>query len=321
MQYTAGFSGQLSPDAVLARINEALYEEFTREKNPSYLSATDSMFFQQGPTVGAGFIWDEDSNVGAFQETGELEQIVSSNTFVGNSKTVLSQKWTKRIAISDEAFRADMIGKRAQIGKNVGDRARMTRDREALLRSYGDSFAGSINTTPDGQPLASNSHVALGSGATVDNLETGSLTPDNLWTGVNSLANQRAQDGDAGGHLFEGFLTNFNLYKTAKEVMGSPLVANSGENNLNIFETEYGEVQIRASIFLNTQYNTATNAATSFHLIGRNHQVIRKEFYGLTTSMLGPEYTDNDAHLLTSKYHEVVFPGSWTGYVGHNGTT
>lgn len=319
MNYQGGHSGALSPDAVLTGIDGVMWEEYTREQQPGYVRASDPLFFQQGQTVGLGFIWDEDSNVGEFQATAEQEEILSTDTFIGNQKTILSQKWTKRVPVSDEAFRADQQGKRAHLGQQIGERARVTQDKRALLNTYGDAFAGSINTTPDGQALASNSHVTL-KGATVDNLETGSLTPDNLWTLVNSLANQKAQDGDAGSHVFEGFLSNFNLYKTAKEIMNSALVANSGENNLNIYDTDYGQVRIGASIFLGSSFNSATNANTSYHIIGRNHMICRKEFYGLTTYMTSPENTDNDSYVMTAKFHEVTFPGSWTAYAGSNGT-
>lgn len=317
--YTGGHTGELSPDAVLTSIDEVAWEEFTREQVPSYLSALDSFFFKQGPTVGVGIIWDEDSNVGEFNKTAEQEEILSEDTFIGNQKTKLSQKYTKKIPISDEAFRADMVGKRDKIGFQVGDRARVTRDKIGILESYGDAFAGSINTTPDGDSLASGSHTSL-KGFTVDNLETGSLTPDNLWTVTNALAQQEGQDGDPGSHDFEGILVPFTLYKTVKEIMNSQLHANSAENNLNIFETDYGLVKIKASIYLNSKYNSNSNANTSYHVIGRNHQVVRKTFYGLNTELLPPGTSDNDTYRHLSKFHETTFPETWTGYVGSNGT-
>jgi len=316
---TGGHTGGLSPDAVLTGIDGVMYEEYSREQQPGYLRATDNFFFKQGSTVGVGFIWDEDSNVGEFQATGEQEEILNSDTLIGNQKTVLSQKWTKQVPISDEAFRADMVGKRARIGTQVGDRARVTQDKKAILNTYGDAFDGAVNLCPDGVALASASHVTL-KGVTVDNLETAALAPDALWTCVTTLANQKGQDGDAGSHVFEGLVVPFLLYKTAKEVMNSSLAANSAENNLNIFDTDYGTVRIAASIFLGSTYNDMTNANTSYHVVSRNHMIQRKEFYGLTTTMIPPTSTSNDTYLYRAKFHEATFPGSWTGYVGSNGT-
>lgn len=317
---SGGHTGGLSPDAVQTAIDAVMYERYSREQQPGYVQASDDFWFKQGSTVGIGFIWDEDSNVGAFQETGEQEDIETDDTFIGNQTTVNSQKFTKKIPISDEAFKADMVGKRAAIGSQVGDRARVTQDKQAILNTWGDAFDGAVHTTPDGDALASNSHTTL-KGNTVDNLETGSMTPDNLWTVVTSLANQIGQDGEAGSHVFEGVLVPFTLYKSTKEIMNSQLIANSGENNLNIFDTDYGTTRIAASIFLGSSYNTATNANTSYHVVSSNHMVCRKVFYGLETTMTPPQYTSNDTWQYCAKYHEVTFPGSWTGVVSSNGTT
>ncbi len=317
---TGGFTGTLSPDAVQTAIDAVMFEEYQREQQPGYLRASDEMFFQQGPLEKLAFIWDEASGVGAFDEVGEQEDFVISDAWIGNQKTKASQKYQKSVAISDEAFRADQVGKRAELGRQVGDRARLTQDKKAILNTYADAFAGSVNTTPDGDALASNSHTTL-KGVNVDNLETGSATPDNMWTAVNSLASQKGQDGEAGSHVFEGLLVPFTLYKTSKEILNSSLLADSAENNLNVFDTDYGSVQIRASIFLGSAFNAASNANTSYHLVSRNHMITRKVFYGLVTVMIDPTKSDNDTWVLRSKYHECVFPGSWCGYVGSNGTT
>lgn len=317
---TGGFTTNLSPDATRTAIDGVMWEEYTREQNPAYLSAMDDVFFKQDVLDKIAFIWDEDSNVGEFDQTGEQEELKNTDTFIGNQKTKVSQKFTKQVPVSDEAFRTDQVGLRAKIGNQIGDRARVTQDRTMVQDTYGDAFAGSVNTTPDGLSLANNAHITL-KGFTVDNLETGSLTPDNLWTLTTSLAAQPAQDGDAGSHVFAGILVPFTLYKTAKEVMNSALIPNSAENNLNIFDTDYGEVTIRASIFLGSQYNKAANANTSYHIVGRNHQITRKVLYDLDTIMINPEYTDNDTYLYRAKFHEAHLNGTWTAYVGSNGTS
>lgn len=322
MEPYGGFTGQLSPDDVKTAIDAVMYETYLRDAQPGYISATDDFFFKQSTTEGKlAFIWDEDSNVGAFSATAEQEEISNTDTFIGNQKTKNSQKFSKQIPISDEAFRADQHGKRAQIGYQVGDRARLTQDKTALLNTYGDAFAGAVNTTPDGQPLASAGHITL-KGGTVSTLNTGAFTPDNAWTNTVSLATQPAQDNEVGSQIFEGCVVPFLLYKTAKEVLASTLIANSAENNLNIFDTDYGQVRIGASVFLSSAGgNTNANANTSYHFVSRNHMIQRKTFYDLVTKMIDPEYSANDSYIMRSKYHEVDFPGSWTGYLGSNGTT
>jgi hypothetical protein len=265
------------------------------------------------------YTWDEDSNVGGFEETAEQETIQNTDTFIGNTKTKAQQKWTKQVPVSLEAFKADHVGKRARIGSQMGDRARLTQDKATILNTYGDAFAGAINTTPDGDAAASNSHTTL-KNVTVDNLETGALNADNLWTVVQSLANQKAQDGEAGSYVFEGILVPFILYKTAKEVMDSTLVPFSAENQINFFDTVYGTVRIAASIFLGSTYNTNTNANTSYHCVSSRHMVARETFMGLSTDLIDPTKTANDSWMYRGRFLESHFWETWCGYVGSNGT-
>jgi len=319
MNPTGGHTAGLSPDAVQTEIDSVAFETYQRTQQPGYLSAADAWFFKQSSENMLAYTWDEDSNVGAFDETDEQEELSNTDTFIGNTKTKKMQKWTKQIPVSLEAFKADQVGKRARIGTQMGDRARLTQDKKAILNTYGDAFSGSVNTTPDGQALASNAHVTL-KGITVDNLETGAFNADNLWTVVQSLANQKAQDGEAGSYVFEGLLVPFILYKSAKEIMNSSLIPNSAENNINFFDTDYGTVKIAASIFLGSSYNSATNANTSYHVLSSQHMINRKTFMDLSTSLIPPENTANDSWLYRGRFLESHFPESFCGYVGSNGT-
>lgn len=319
MTPTGGHTYGLSPDACATEIDGVAYETYQREQQPGYLSAQDGWFFKQSSSEMLAYTWDEDSNVGGFEETEEQEDIDSTDTFIGNTKTKKMQKWTKQIPVSMEAFKADQVGKRAKIGSQMGDRARLTQDKKAILNTYGDAFAGSVNTTPDGKTLAANDHVTL-KGVTVDNLETGALNADNLWTVVQSLANQKAQDGEAGSYVFEGILVPFILYKTVKETLDSQLVPFSAENQPNIFDTVYGTVKIAASIFLGSTYNSAANANTSYHVLSSQHMVNRKTFMGLSTSLIPPENTTNDSWIYRGRFMESHFPETFSGYVGSNGT-
>lgn len=283
------------------------------------MSAQDSFFFKQSTTDLLSYSWDEDSNVGAFEETAELEDINDYDTFLGNTKNKKVQKWTKQVEVSAEAFKADAVGKRARIGSQIGLRARTTQDKKAILNTYGDAFAGSINTTPDGQPLASSSHVTL-KGFTVDNLETGVLNADNLWTLVQSLQDMLAQDGELGSYVFEGLVVPSILYKTAKETMNSQLVPFSGENQINIFDTDYGTVRVASSAYLNSGQNSATNANTSYHIVSGEHMINRKVFEGLSMDLIDPTKSKNDKWAYRGRFLESHFPESWCGYAASNGT-
>lgn len=320
MNPQGGHTYQLSPDACQTEIDGVAWEKYQMRQQPGYLSAQDDWFFKQSSTEGKmAYTWDEDSNIGGFNETDEQEEITSDDTFIGNTKTKKVQKWTKQVPVSDEAFNSDAVGVRAKIGDKMGDRARLTQDKKTILNTYGDAFAGAVNTTPDGQAWASNSHVTL-KNVTIDNLETGAMNADNLWIQVQSLANQKAQDGEAGSYVFEGILVPFILYKTVKETMDSQLVPFSGENQVNFFDTVYGTVRIAASIFLGSTYNSAANANTSYHVLSSSHCANRKTLRGLYTSLIPPENTANDSYIYRGRFLEMHFPESFSGSVHTNGT-
>ena len=153
MNPAGGFTNALSPDACKTEIDGVLFEKYQRLQQPGYLSAQDEFYFHQSTISMMAYAWDEDSNVGGFDETDEQEEIADTDTFIGNTKTKRIQKWTKQVPVSIEAFMTDQVGKRERIGSQMGDRARLTQDKKAILNTYGDAFAGSINTTPDGDAL------------------------------------------------------------------------------------------------------------------------------------------------------------------------
>src|SRR3990167_6618012 len=313
---TGGFTTQLSSDACQTAIDEALFEALERPLAPSYVGVDNSIFFKTSPTNVMVYIWDEDSNVGGLLETSEQEEIKSENTFIGNQKTVRVKKWMKSIGVSVEAFKTDQVGKRARIGEQIGSRMRVTKDRTAMVRLYGDSYDGTYFTTPDGDALASDSHTALKNGDNVDNLETGALTPDTLWTAFVGLSTQKGQDGEISGiHSPRGLLTCTTQYKHLKEILNSELIADGGENNLNIFETDYGRVSIGESIHLNSAWDTGTYKATGIHIVSPYHNVLRKVLSEIDNDLIEPRYSRTHSWEYRSVYLEVAFMANWEGFL------
>ena len=317
---TGGHTTLLSPDACQTAIDEALFEALDRPNAPSYVGVDNSLFFKTSPIDTIAYIFDEDSNVGGFLETSEQEEIKSENTFIGNQKTVRVKKWMKSIGVSVEAFKTDQVGKRQRIGEQIGSRMRVTKDRTAMVRLYGDAHNGTYFTTPDGANLASNSHTALKTGETVDNLETGALTTDSLWTAFVSLHTQKGQDGEISGiHSPKGLLTCTTQYKHLKEILNSELIADSGENTLNIFETDYGRVAIGQSLYLNSAWDGGTYKSTAVHLVSDYHHMYRKVLSDVENDLIEPRYSRTDSWEYRSRYLEVAFPSTWEGYLGMQG--
>lgn len=315
MNITGGHTTLLSSDACQTAIDEALFEAIDRPRSPSYVGVENPLFFRTSPIDTIAYIFDEDSNVGGFLETNEQEEIKTENTFIGNQKTVRVKKWMKSIPVSVEAFKTDQVGKRERIGEQIGTRMRITKDRTAMVRLYGDAANGTYFTVPDGQNLASNSHTALKDGSTIDNLETGAMTPDTLWTTFVSLTTQKGQDSEISGiHSPAGALTCTTQYKHLKEILNSTSLADSAENNLNIFETDYGRLAIGQSLYLNSAWDSGTYKSTGIHLVSDYHHLYRKVLSEVENDLIEPKYSRTDSWEYRSRYLEVAFPATFEGY-------
>lgn len=306
-------------NVVQTRLDNVMFEEFDRQEQPDELTSRNSVFFKQPTLDRQAFVYEEDSNVGEFEELKESEELRDTDTLTGNLTTRTVRDFHKTLFISRNLFDDDQHSVVDERIRQVGDRGRLTQDKRAILDTYGDAFDGNVNNTPDGVSLINNSHTTL-KGTNVDNLETGVLTPDNLKTVIRSLRLQIGQDGELGSHRAMGLLTPTILYDEALEITKSELIANSAENNLNFFKTIYGTMAIKTSSFLDSDFNTATNANTSYHMIGRHHSVTRHVRQGMRTILNPWNFDSKNRYEYRADYREVYYPGTWGGIVSSNGT-
>ena len=310
-----GFTTVLSADACQTEIDEALFERLEKSPLRGEVSVDNPLFFKTSSISTIAYKFDESSNVGGFLETSEQEELKTENVFLGNQKTVRVAKWAKSIPVSVEAFKTDQIEMRSNTGSQIGKRMRITKDRVGMVRSYGDAANGTYFTLGNGQNLASNSQTRLGDGGTTDNLDTGALTPDTLWTGFVDLRTQAGQDGERIGRDVAGALTCTTQYKHLKEILNSQLIADGGENNLNIFETDFGNLSIGQSVFLNSAWDGGTYKSTAVHLVSEDHHVYRKVLSDVENFLIEPQYSRTHSWEYRSVYLEVTFPATWEGYL------
>lgn len=318
MQPTGGHTVNLSPDATQTAIDGVAYEVYNQNDQPAVLSHTDPTFFKQEDFTSNAHIWDEYSGIPNTAEHQEQEVVKTVDVFVGNQKTQKVKFFKNDYPISAEAFKTDKGYIRDRIGGDIAEAVTRRQKYVAIIDCYGDAFDGTNFTTPDGNSLANNSHTTL-RGGTVDNLETGSMTPDNADTLARSLESQIGQHGDWGGNVLAGVLCARNNYKLTKEVFNSTQLANSAENNLNLFETDYGTVAIKQSPLLGSTFNAGANANTGYHFVSQNHHIVRRVLVGMELSMIPPEYTATDSYVERVRHAEVTYPETHFGYAGSTG--
>lgn len=307
--------------AIKSGLDEIFFGMYEREQQPGQVLATDALFFLQTSTTWGAIQNAESSGPGDFTETQDDEDVPEANIRIGNKQTLDVKDYNRDIPFPQSfledsekyAVKQDAVGK-------LGIRAQTSRDKFAFQRSYGNPFDATNNPTPDGAALSSDTHTTL-SGDTVDNKETGALSPDNLKILVRSLKLQKAQDGDLGGHLFSGLIVGLNLFETAKEITDSELKPGGALNNLNWVSNLYPGVYLGTSEFLSSTYNTLnTNVDTTYGVISRNHYITRATRVPITTEWVDPIYDRKRRAFYRARFRERVYPGTWEGVVMSTGT-
>jgi hypothetical protein len=305
-------------EVVKTSLDEVLYTEYDREQEPGEILATDGLFFKQESTGMGAVQYAEYQGPGEFEVHAEEESRKLATVQTANKTTASVLNYKNTVYIPDEFYQDDQHSEVAHTASMFGMRARTSRDKHAFARTYAGGFATTI-PTPDGAALFSATHTAL-DGSTVDNLDTGTLTPANLETVVRNLRLQNAQDGELGGHNAAGLLTPVVLFPDAMEITKSALAANSAENNLNYFSEVYPGMVVGASAYLDSANNTATNADTSYYVVSRNHRISRTVRQAIKTTLVSPDTDIQDRWTYKAGFREVAIAKTWEGVQASDGT-
>jgi hypothetical protein len=311
--YNSGNNSEL----VKTSLDEVFYSEFDYDSEPGIVTARNPLAFKQSSTDRGAVITSEYQPPGAWEEHIEEEERTIATVRTDNKTTHSVANYKKTLKIPQEFFEDDLHDSVRNSVNKVAFRGRTTQDKNAL-----DIYAGGFDstTTSDAAYLWSNSHAAL-NGSTIDNLETGALTASNLETLVKALLEQKAQDGDLGGHVPQGMLVPTALFPDALEITKSELKSGSTDNDLNYFSLIYPGMQVLQSPYLGASYHSYANADTSHYLIGRQHSITRWVRIPVETKLVPPDTDDQDRWTYKARYREVVAPVSWEGAVASNGTT
>lgn len=305
-------------DAVKTSLDFILKSEYDYGSGPGFADARNPVLFKQKKASNSAVRTAEFMGPGTWDQHEEEEEltIATVRTFNVVERAIL--KYNKTLKFSQELEEDDMHGIVEDAIRRVGHTGRETDDKDAL-NIYVDGFNTTF-TTNDAAALWSNSHTS-GAGRTIDNLETGAMSPANLETLVRSLYEQRAQDDSLGNHLPVALLVPPILFPDAQEITKSELMANTANNNLNYWSHVYPTLQIFQSAWVAAAYNTSNaNANTSYYVVGRNHSICRAERVPMSTKLVPPDNDDFDRWTYKARYRVRHFPISWEAAVASNGT-
>lgn len=303
-------------------LDEKFFMEYDRARQPEEVFATDGLFFRQKTEDQSGFIQNaEFAGPGDFRKVQRGEEVPTASVRIGNKKTVEVFEFSQDIDFTQSDLEdTEQYNIKVDAVAEQGVAAQTSRDKFAFEGTWGNPFDATNNSTPDGVAMGSNSHVAL-NGATVDNLETGGASADNLRLLVRRLRLQPRQGGGLGSYHFDALLGAYNLLETLTEITKSELVTNSAENQINWVSKIYPGVRVGVSEYLHSDYNSLnTNVNTTYFAISRRHKVTHNVRKALSTEWVDPVYSRTRTGYYRARFRQADYPGTWSGFAVANGT-
>jgi len=197
------------------------------------------------------------------------------------------------------------------IVREMGDEGIATQNQKGFLtyvRAFSASFVGG-----DGVPLVSASHpIANG---LQSNLVSGNpaLSPDSLNTAVTQMLEMKKQSGSMGMCVPKTLFVPPALYKYAVEITESKGLADTADNNVNVYSSKYG-IYVCQSPFIGTANGGETAGSnTAWFLLSDNHSINRYVRESINTSMIAWDQTKNHVNIYTGRYREST---GWDDYIG-----
>lgn len=301
-----------SGNAAITRteLDAVFYQAFEyADTFPGQATANDAELFIPIQTDHSGYFYEVFMGVGFYQNTGELQNVAVSTPQVTNKTFVAVADFTNSVYLSKDLFDDNMHGVWASTVADMARMARVTQDRNAF-----GIFRGATTTSLTADGVALGGTHTLIQGTTYTNLFTGSttaLSDTSLNTAIIALRQQPNQRGITLGGVPAILLVPSALFKLAIQLTDSALVADSGNNAINIYRSAYG-FKVMTSIWLD-----AVNGGsdTQWFLLSKNHGIRRLIRQGLETNFRDWSYSDNRQYFYQANYREQYFAQDYGGTV------
>ena len=275
-------------------------------------TAKTADLFPVVPTTHAAYITSVFKGSGLFPKIGEVQTVPEQTPQVTNKQTILVADFASGINLSKDMFDDNMHGVWASTVSDFAVMAQRTQDDNAMAL-FRNAFTTTL--TADGVAFISASHALIG-GGTTSNIVTGALTPTTLNTAMVSLAEQKNQAGVIMGNTPKVLLVPTALWKHAKEITDSALIADSGNNNLNVWRSAFG-FTVYTSPYLGA---AAGGSDTAWFLMAENHGVRRLVRQGVETALRDWSMSNDRTYFYQANFREEVYVTDYAGTVGSLGT-
>lgn len=297
---------------VRTELDRVFYQEFQYDQSfPSIATANTSALFKPMSIDRAAYVEEIYKGASLFPIIGETTQVPQYTPSVANKLTTFVKDFAKGVELSKNLFDDNMHGVWAKTVSDLAMKARISQDSNAFK-----IFRGAFTTTltADGAALISASHTLL-NGETYSNLVSGALSPSTLNLAIIALRQQKDQAGVVLGNVPAYLVVPSALFKKAIEITESALVADSANNNINVYRSAYN-ITIYTSPYLDA---VVGGSDTAWFLLAKNHSITRMIRQGLQTFLRDWGYSDNRSYFYQANFREEVYVPDYIGTVGSTG--
>lgn len=297
---------------VQTELDKVFFQQFDYDEAfPGVAHATTAEIFKPQETTHAAWIQSINKGSGLFPSIGETQTVPLSTPQVTNKQTTLIQTFAQGIDISKQLFDDNMHGVWAADVADFATKAKDTMDYTA----FGLFRAGFTTAlTADGNAIFS-THTLIGGGTQVNN-GTAALTPTSLNDAIVNLMQQKDQSGVIRGSAPKVLLVPPALWKHAREITDSALIADSGNNNVNVYRSALG-ITVWTSHWLGL---VAGGSDTAWFLLAARHGFTRLIRQGLETALTDWRYSNNLTYRYQANFREAYFCADYAGSFGSTGT-
>ncbi len=299
---------------VQTELDAVFFQRFDYDaKFPGVAHATTGEIFKPIETTHAAWIQSVNKGSGLFPAIGETATVPLSTPQVTNKQTTLISTFAQAIDISKQLFDDNMHGVWAEDVRDFAQKAKDTQDYNAFsLFRLGFTTA----LTADGSAIFS-SHTLIG-GGTQSNTATGAgsvLSPTSLNTGLVSMIEQKDQAGVITGSVPSVLLVPPALWKHAREITDSALIADLANNNINVYRSALG-ITVWTSNWLGA---AAGGSDTAWFLLAQRHGFTRLIRQGLETALTDWRFSNNLTYRYQANFREAYFCADYAGAYGATG--
>jgi hypothetical protein len=299
---------------VRTALDTVFFQEFEYDSSdPMIATAQDGELFKVIDIDRQAYIGETNAPVGLFAVIGEVASVPADIPVTKTKYTVPVLDFAKKIVISKDLFDDNQHDVWAENVREMGRMARVSQDDHAFAL-FRTAFTTSVAQS-DGVAMCSAAHVLVKNGAAASNLVTGALNSANLNSAMVSLREQVNQAGVILGSAPAYLLVPAALWKTALEETDSALIADNGNNAINVWRSAFG-FKVKCTPYLGA---ASGGSDTAWFLLTKFHGIRRLVRQGIETALTPWSFSDNRTYTYQANFREEVYCADWAGLVGSTG--